>query len=313
MVFEQLQTEHFADLFGTDVSTFDNRCRQLISSGDFRYKVLEGGDRDQALLAVLKRIDSGQLSKAGTEGKGRWEKGWSENLEGLLRSDHSLSELVPKYIRPNQSLRLDQQYIEACDPNFEYNWYEVFRRWLFSTYFRDIENVYEFGCGSGFNLAALAQMYPDKNYHGLDWAPASKEIVDELGKIYGWSMRGFVFDFFNPDETLEMAAGSAVLTIGALEQTGQDYERFLNYLLDQHPLLCVHVEPIVEWYDSDNLIDYAAIRFHDQRRYWRGFPGRLERLEEEGIIEILKMKRSYFGSLHIEGYSQTVWRPSTSR
>ena len=65
----------------------------------------------------------------------------------------------------------------------------------------------------------------------------------------------------------------------------------------------------VEGVDDQNSVDLAAIRFHEQRNYWRGFPKKLAELKEAGTIEILKQKRSYFGSLYIEGYSQFIWRP----
>jgi SAM-dependent methyltransferase len=199
--------------------------------------------------------------------------------------------------------------VETLDPNFELNWYRVFRLWLFQTYLAGVNTVYEFGCGSGFNIAALAKLYPEKRYYGLDWASQSVDIVNELGKKFGWDMHGRLFDFFAPDRGLCIEENSAILTIGALEQTGTEYGSFLQYLLDSSPRLCVHFEPILEWYDENNLIDYAAIRFHQKRNYWRGFPTRLRELQEDGKIEILKTNRSYFGSLYIDGYSQLIWRP----
>ena len=308
-MYHELKLEDFARLFGTAIDDIPDDCRKLIAQHDFRYRKLEGHERDQVLLNVLKRIDSDQFSMAGTAGKARWEKGWSENLESFMEHGHDLSQLVPKYIRPDQPLRLDQNYVVPVDTNFELNWYEVFRLWLFSTYLKDAETVYEFGCGSGFNLAVLSQLYPRKELYGLDWAAASRDIVNELAKTYGWNMKGLLFDFFSPDESVKIADNSVVLTIGALEQTGRDYEPFLQYLLKASPKLCVHVEPILEWYDENNLVDYAAIRFHEKRKYWEGFPGRLKELESEGKVEILKTKRSCFGSLYLEGYSQLVWRP----
>ena len=306
----ELTLEDFARRYGTTVNDIPDDCRKLIAQHDFRYRELEGDERDQVLLDVLKRIDSGQFSVAGKEGKARWEKGWSENLESFIEHGRDLSRLVPKYIRPNQPLRLDQNYVMPSDPSFELNWYEIFRLWLFRTYFSDVGSVYEFGCGSGFNLTVLAKLYPEKVLYGLDWAAASIDIVNELAKAYGWSMQGLLFDFFAPDESVKIADNSAVLTIGAVEQTGRDWESFLQYLLKASPELCVHVEPILEWYDENNLIDYAAIKFHKQRNYWEGFPNRLIELKNEGKVEILKTKRSYFGSLYIEGYSQIIWRPS---
>ena len=80
-------------------------------------------------------------------------------------------------------------------------------------------------------------------------------------------------------------------------------------MLRFRPALCVHVEPIVEWYDARTPFDEAARAFHKARGYWEGFPWRLHLLDQAGRIEILKQKRSGFGSLYLEGYSQIVWRP----
>ena len=304
-----LGLDEFAQLFGTSVPMLPQSCRTLILEGDFRFQLLTGEERDRVLLEVLKRIDSGKFSIAGKEGKSRWEKGWKENLDSFRKSNLDLAELVPKYIRPEQAVRLFQHYVLPADSRFELKWYEIFQEWLFSTYFQDANVVYEFGCGSGINLAALARKYPEKHFIGLDWAAASKDIVDEMGKAFGWKMEGRLFDFFEPDKSIKIEPGGVVFTIGALEQTGCNHEAFLEYLLKMSPALCIHAEPIFEWYDEENIIDYAARRFHRVRKYWEGFPSRLLELERDGKVEIHKMKRSYFGSLFIEGYSQTIWRP----
>lgn len=304
-----LTPSDFAQLFGVSEDTIPEECRTLISAFDFSYRTLAGDDRDRVLLQVLSRIDSGELSKAGVEGKDRWEKGWAENRDELLRGTASAEALIPKYMRDGEPVRINQNYAVTSDPKFEINWYAVFRLWLFRTYLSEASAIYEFGCGSGFNLAALAELYPDKKYYGMDWASPSVDIVNELGRKNNWRMEGHLFDFFEPDKSLKIEPNSTVLTIGALEQTGTQYEAFLQYLLDSSPALCVHIEPILEWYDPNNLIDYAAIRFHSVRRYWQGYPARLKELERGGRIEILKEKRSFFGSLNIEGFSQLIWRP----
>jgi len=304
-----LKLEDFARLFGTSVDEISLECRQLISQYDFSYRPLTEKDRDRVLLDVLKRIESDQFSLAGKEGKDRWEKGWAENRDGFLKSSGDSDQLIPKYIRPGQFVRIDQQYATTVDPNFEFNWYKVFRLWLFQTYLSGADTVYEFGCGSGFNLAALAKLYPDKKYYGLDWAQASVDIANELGRIHGRDIQGKLFDFFDPDRTMDLEKNSVVLTIGALEQTGTDYGEFIEFLFESSPKLCIHIEPIVEWYDENNLVDYAGIRFLQKRKYWSGFPEQIEELERKGQVEIIKKKRSYFGSLYVEGYSQLIWRP----
>lgn len=308
---EELTAADFAALFGTTAADLAGSCADQIADKDFRYRTLAGDDRDRILLEVFKTIDGGALTVAGPEGKGRWEKGWAENLDGFVASNFDLGQLVPKYIRPNQPLRLNRTYVAPADPHFEYNWYSIFREWFFKTYLGAVDNVYEFGCGSGFNLAVLAHLFPQKRLYGMDWATASRDIVNKLASVYGWKMEGRLFDFFHPDATLEIAPNSAVLTVGALEQTGTDFAAFLQFILDSRPALCVHLEPVCEWYDPSCLVDYAAIRFHTARNYWRGFPDRLAQLERAGKVEMIKTKRAFFGSLFLEGYSQIIWRPRT--
>ena len=311
MSYSTLTLEDFARMFGVPASDISDECRKLIDEHDFRYRALTGEDRDALLLQVLKRIDSNQLSRAGKGAQERWEKGWAENRDSFFEGGRelALAQLIPKYVRAGQPLRIDRRYVETADPNFELHWYRVFTLWLFQTYLADVNTVYEFGCGSGFNLAALAKLYPDKKYYGLDWAQASVDIADQLGKTYGWDMHGRLFDFFAPDRGLRIEENSAILTIGALEQTGTDYGAFMEYLLDSSPKICIHIEPIIEWYDENNLVDYAGIRFLQKRKYWSGFPKQLKELERKGQVEIVKSKRSYFGSLYVEGYSQLIWRP----
>ena len=106
-----------------------------------------------------------------------------------------------------------------------------------------------------------------------------------------------------------MLSGCAVLTIGALEQTGRRYGKFFNWLIERKPEICVHVEPIPEWYNERCLVDWTAIEFLKVRKYWTGFPQMMERLEADRRITILHRKRTGVGSLFMEGYMLFVWRP----
>jgi hypothetical protein len=300
----------FAELFGTTTGDIPRSCATLVKEKDFRYRDLAGAERDAAILSVLRRIGSKELTVAGDSGaRNRWEKGWGENLSQLEGGKGSLASLTPKYIRPNPTLRLNQNYIKSFDPEFELNWYRIFSEWLFLEYLSDVDVIYEFGCGSGINVATLARLFPKKKIVGLDWAKSSKRIIENLADEYGWNAEGHVFDFFHPDKRLRLARNSAVLTVGALEQTGTRYGPFIRYLRESSPSICVNVEPICEWYDPENLIDQLAIMFHKRRGYWQNFPSLLQELQSREKVKILKSKRSFFGSEFIEGYSQTIWRP----
>src|SRR5580704_16963503 len=135
-----LRVEDFSNLFGTTASDIPRECLRLINENDFRYRDLEGKERDGAILSVLKRIASKELTVAGDSGaRDRWEKGWGENLSALEGAGNNLRSLNPRYIRPNPTLRLYQNYIKSSDPEFEPNWYGIFSRWLFLKYLSDVD------------------------------------------------------------------------------------------------------------------------------------------------------------------------------
>jgi len=306
---QQVTMEDFACSFGTIAGDIPPDCKQLIGEKDFRYRVLRGEERDRVVLNVLRRIEA-DTQTVGTDSRQEvWQKGWNENLQDFAKSGFDLGALVPKFIRPGSIVRLNRNYIEPISPTFELDYYSVFRLWLFRKYFPGVQTIYEFGCGSGFNLVALAQLYPNKILHGLDFVSSSMEIVNKLAQRYGWNMTGHLFDMRSPDEDLEITDDSAVVTIGTIEQLAGDFEPFLQFLLGRSPALCIHVEPTVELYDEDNLVDYLAAKFHRKRGYTEGFLPHLQRLEDQGRIEIVKVKRLSFGSLLMEGYNLLIWRP----
>lgn len=304
-----LKAIDFADIFGTTVDLLPDSCRQQIAAGNWNYRILAGTERDAVILDLLSRIESRRLTFVENEDKSRWEKGWNENLEAFKASGR-LDDLLPKYLRPGLPVRLYGDFVRPEDPNFETNWYTIYREWFVNRYLRGFSHIFEFGSGSGFNVAYLAHSFPKAQITGLDWAMAAVEIVEALRVSHGLNTVGRHFDFFHPDDSLEMPPGSAVFTVGALEQTGTQWGAFLDFLLRKKPACCFHIEPIHEWYDPENnLVDYTAWKAHEVRNFWRGFPGRIIELEKAGKARILKTKRINFGSLVLEGYSQLIWRP----
>lgn len=305
----ELTVEDFARSFGTTVNDIPEECRELIAKIDFRYKVIDGEERDRVILDVLRKLETDQQLIGAKERQATWEKGWSENLQEFVESNHDLRKITPKFIRPNQLIRFNQQYIKPTNPNFELDYFSVFRLWLFRKYLKDFNPIYDFGCGTGFNLIALAQMYPDKTLYGLDFVPSSCDIVNKIGEVYGWKMKGHLFDMTSPDESFEIERGSAVFTSGAIEQLAGRFEAFLQFLLKRRPELCINIEPTVELYDENNLVDYLAMKFHRKRGYTENYLPRLRELEAQGKLEILKVKRLFFGSLYMEGFTYMIWRP----
>lgn len=305
----EVTLEDFAHSFGTTVEDIPDDCRELIAKTDFKYKILEGEEHDQVLLAVLKKIESDKQIIGAPERQDIWQKGWEENLRDFVESGYDLDKLVPKFIRPNEPIRLNRNYVMPSNPNFELDYFRVFRLWLFKKYLKEFDPIYEFGCGTGFNLAVLAQLYPEKKLHGLDFVPSSLELVNKISEVYGWNITGHLFNILSPDENFKIENNSAVFTIGAIEQLASNFEAFLQFLLKQSPELCIDLVPTIELYDESNLIDYLAIKLHRKRGYTENYLTRLKELEAQNRIEILKVRRPLLGSLYMEGYTYIIWRP----
>lgn len=284
--------------------------RDAIARADFRYQRLTPVERDDVLREVRTRLGSSELSQVGEHRQGVWDSGWGENVDAFAASGFSLESLVPRFIRTGPIVRLDQDYVRRGDPTFEFRFHDVVRRWLFQEYMADVESVYEFGSGSGYNLVAISEMAPHVRLVGLDWAESAVTLANTIGEKRGLALTGRRFDFFHPDASVELGSGDAALTVHALEQVGQRHDAFLQFLLEKRPRVCVHMEPMLELYDADNVVDSLAIRYHTTRGYLSGFLPRLRQLEAEGRIELLKVQRLRFGSLYHEAYSIVVWRPT---
>jgi len=301
--------QDFAVLFGKPGSDLPGPCREFALASDFHYEVPEGLARDQIILRVLQHIDSDKATKVGQQRAGIWESCWSDTLQKFVEGGYDPNRLVPDFIKPDQPIRLQRNYVIPRNPRFELDFFRVCRAFLFGEFFARVRAVYEFGCGSGFNLLALSEQLPGKELCGLDWSKSSNQTLNLLGKSLGIDISGRHFDFFQPDRSLELGPDSGVLTMCALEQVGQRHEHFVEFVLEKKPRICVNMEPLLELYDESNLVDYLAARYHRKRGYLEGFLTALRALADKGRIEILDVRRFFFGSLYHEGYSYIAWRP----
>jgi len=311
---DKLTLKDFASLFGTKIKDIPKECKDLITKTDFSYRKLEKDERNGVILKVLKKIETGEFSIAGKEKKNRWGKGWREILENFVAGNYDVRKLAPHYdLKPGRIIRINKDYVASKDSMLEMKWLNVFRIWIFKKYLKNADNIYEFGCGTGQNLVVLANLFSDKKLFGLEWVKPPLKIIKLLAQKNGYNVEGRLFDIFSPDNNLNFLPNSVVLTRAALEQIGSDYEKFLNFLLKKSPALCVNIEPMVELYDENNLVDYLAIKFHKKRNYLDGYLKKLYELRDKGRIEIIKVKRVAFGSLYLDPYSYIIWRPKNKK
>jgi SAM-dependent methyltransferase len=304
---KRLRVEDFEEIFGGQLSSYVKNC---IGEYNFEYSEINESERDELLLKIFKTLFSENVVVAGEQRIEEWEAGWSENLNSLESNNDPLEKIVPKYFNKYNVVRWGGRFIQPIAEKFEKNSLSVILDWLFDRYARSASDIYEFGCGTGHNLLLARQVNPDAKLWGLDWTMASQKIIAKLRAsgvdehIYGHN-----FDYFNPDKTFQLAPGAIIYTVASLEQIGDRWGPFVEYLLQNKPALCIHVEPIGELLDESVLLDFLSVEYFKKRNYLSGFLNGLKELEKIGKVKIHQEQRTHIGSLFIEGYSVVVWSP----
>lgn len=305
---QRLAEKEFEVAVGIPAGSLDERTRTLLDQTPLLYSPLDDTAQATARAKVAEDIDRG-FTVVGEHRASIWRDAWQDHLDDFVKSGHALEALNPRFVGGTVLLRWQGAYIEGVTERFELAFLEIFRDWLFRTYLADVAHLYEFGSGSAFNVAAYAKLYPQTDITALDWAPAAVTIANLLGERHGMKIAGQRFDFFAPDSGFEFAPNSSVLTMCALEQVGERFQPFLDFILTKRPRRVVHVEPMLELYDPDLPHDALAIRYHRQRKYLSGLLPHLRSLEKTGAIRLLKVQRLKFGSRFHECFSVVAWEP----
>jgi len=281
------------------------------------YSPLTPSKKESLLVDLLKILyqDKEPKPKRGsialTSGEHRandWERGWSENLDRFKKTG-STTDLSPRYWNKYDHMRWGESFVEMIDKDFEKKFQSIVVYWMASKYLQNAKKIYEFGCGTGHNLLTMHKINPTAQFYGLDWARSSQELVTQIGKQLNIKCNGLYFDFFNPDPNITLDNDTHVVTVAALEQMGDNFHPFLEYLMSQKAQTYIHLEPISEFLDPENsLMDFIMEQYLKKRNYLTGFYARLQHLQAEKKITIVQATRIPAGGLMSESFSLIVWK-----
>lgn len=285
----------------------DAQSKQQIIDANLSYRHLDVAQINDYLIHVIDVLTT-DIVVSGEHRINEWERGWSENLE-LFSDTGNIDDLIPKYHSKNRYARWKQRIINPESNNFDYKLHVILLDIILKRYLQDVDNIFEFGCGPGYHLLRLNKYFPEKTLTGMDWTIASQNIISNINKKIGTSINGRNFNFFGPNYSIDIPKNSAIYTVAALEQVGNNFKEFIKFLLVKKPAICIHFEPIDELLDKNHLIDNLSIKYFRKRKYLDGFLPYLEELEKQGKIEIIKKQRMYSGSYFIEGHSLIIWKP----
>jgi SAM-dependent methyltransferase len=305
-----ISADDFRRMYACPPGAFPEAVTRRLDMTETRYRSLSPDERDALLLTILKRHDAGLAARNRDANIAAFSKGWREHLDLCRAAGVSWETLTPRYVREHPAIRLGKDYALPRDPLLYDHLQTVAMLYTAYRYLNDVDSIYEFGCGTGRFLYLLATEFaPSKAYVGTDWTEASQELLAYVRESTGLPINGVRFDMLLPSRDFVLRPNSGVFTVHALEQLGDNYEPFLNYLLENRPAVVVHHEPVVEFYDESTLFDYLAATYHRRRGYLEGYLPALRRLEAEGRVEIVAALRPYHGPPYQESTCLIVWRP----
>ena len=260
---------------------------EKIQNYDFKYTELDEAENTQLLIMIIDSLLDPNLIKSGKHRIDDWEKGWAENLNEVRNKPFNQDLILPNYFNKYGVVRFGSKkngvkFIRPVSERFEAKSLFVILDWLFGKFIRDVSSIYEFGCGTGHNLLHAREYNKNAKLFGLDWAVSSQNIIKKLAdqnvdsNIYGMN-----FDYFNPNHLLNIDKNSAIFTVASLEQVGGEWTKFIEYLIDKKPKICIHVEPIAEILDPNSLLDFLSIEYFKKRNYLNGFLDGLRSLEKK--------------------------------
>ena len=303
---KKITTAYLVEKF--DCPQIADQITKWLKGVDTTYTVCSSQKLQEYIMFVLRDMVTPRASRTPQQNLDAWKTGWAQHLAALKKPKITINDLKPKYFRPASFFRFNKQIVQVKNKHIEYDLFTVVRKIIFLKYFSGYGDIYEVGCGSGHNLWMLAKLFPDARLHGFDWAKPSNTIANNLSHYLSNQISGTNFDMMKLPKEKLIKPGSAVLTIHAMEQLGENFEDFINYVIECRPALVVNYEPIIEMYDQNCLTDYMAYFYSVKRNYLNGFWSFLENLAAKRKIEIVKAIRPYIGGV-IHEASLIVWRP----
>ena len=303
----KVSAQFFAELFPNSKEIPDS-VLETLQNIDSAYQLPTEEETQEYILNYLKLLNNPYIERDEKQNQLAWEKGWQENLDLIEKNGFDEKYLIPKYFRGSKFLRLKKSIVVSTNSQIEHDLFIAARKLLFYKYLSSSENIYELGCGSCQNLWLLSSLFPKKQIKGFDWVKPCAEIANAIGRHTGRNVSGDLLNMLNPPSNSPIKEGSAIVTIHALEQIGNNHENLINLIIKSNPSIVLNYEPIVEFYDENNLYDYLAIWYSKKRRYLNGYFTALRSLEKENKIEIIDAYRPQLGGVFHEA-SVIAWRP----
>ena len=237
-----------------------------------------------------------------------WQDDWFNVLQNLRTNNENVKSIIrPKWFRESAFVNIHNCLSLTETPYVDWEYQLITRQMLFYTHLKDIENICEFGSGSGTNFYLINEILQNKSFILSDISVTSLKIIEELKRKLNRNNLIYSNIDIEQDIDLQLPDNTAVITTSVLEQIGDNYKNFINFILKEKPQIVINVEPIVELLDSKNGFDNVMNLYCEKRKYLAGYLTELEKLEKQKKIKIIMKKRTMVSGTFIEN-SVLIWK-----
>jgi hypothetical protein len=303
-LYKEVNSKDFSKFLRTKLP---KKLIEEIKNYKLNYKNISERKNESLINKIVNILLEKKFIFAGYKYKPLWEKGWGENFLNL-KKNFSKQALVPGYSDKFKYGRIGSKLIETCTKNFSQKILHLTLLFCYEKFLKKYNHIVDFGCGTGHTILYLNKFDNKKNFFGLDWSKSSQKIFRILNKKFS-NIKGSNFDFFNPKINFNLEKNNwAAYTTHSMEQIGNKYKKFYNFLKKKKPGVIVNIEPIPEILNSSGLLDNLSIYYMKKRKYLNGYLNFLSKEEKKKKIKIIFKRKSYFGSFLIYEHSIIIWK-----
>ena len=193
-----------------------------------------------------------------------------------------------------------------------------------------VRRIIELGSGWGKNLFNLFKFGAplDAEYWGFELTKTGRQLMDKVGAECASTMRlrSARFDYYDADfSALGQAAETCVFTHHSIEQIPEIPEALVERVMAIPGFrVCMHMEPVGFQFQSDkwladsknkklmDRIDADNRRFAEKRNQNSNLYPDLKKLEAQGAIKILSVKKYFTSHLLANATTLISWGPPSS-
>lgn len=223
-------------------------------------------------------------------------------------------ESVQEYVFVNDSsyrvAKIDNRLVQIRTGDY-YRFRSQILQDVLIKYAGDEDELWELGCGWGFNLFSLSIANRWKLLVGLDISQNAIQAAQQAADYFGLDNMTFgTINLLNLDDhAFDKLRCKTVFTYHCLEQLKYSTEMVLENIRRSGVRRVIHFEPTTELLRLWSLKDLNNYIYIARKDYQNNLLKSLWKMRDKGLIRVIEQKRMYFAPTPRHDNTLVVWEP----